>query len=145
MADVHSKETRSYNMSKIHSKDTKPEILVRKYLFSRGLRYRKNDKRYPGCPDIVLSKHRTAVFINSCFWHKHIGCRHFVLPKSNIEFWDNKLETNRLRDERNIQQLCADGWNVVVVWECELKKGVREDRLTRLYDDITVRGNYYEP
>jgi len=145
MADVHSKETRSYIMSKIHSKDTKPEILVRKYLFSRGLRYRKNDKRYPGCPDIVLSKHRTAVFINSCFWHKHIGCRHFVLPKSNIEFWDNKLETNRLRDERNIQQLCADGWNVVVVWECELKKGVREDRLTRLYDDITVRGNYYEP
>ena len=145
MADVHSKETRSYNMSKIHSKDTKPEILVRKYLFSRGLRYRKNDKRYPGCPDIVLPKHRTAVFINSCFWHKHIGCRHFVLPKSNIEFWDNKLETNRLRDERNIQQLCADGWNVVVVWECELKKSVREDRLTRLYDDITVGGNYYEP
>lgn len=138
MADVHSKETRSYNMSKIHSKDTKPEMLVRKYLFSRGLRYRKNDKRYPGCPDMVFPKYRAMVFINSCFWHKHLGCQYFVLPKSNIEFWDNKLETNRLRDERNIKQLCSDGWKVIIVWECELKKLKREERLEKLYSEIVI-------
>lgn len=136
MADVHSKETRSYNMSRIHSKDTKPEMLVRKYLFSRGLRFRKNDKRYLGRPDIVFPKYRTIIFVNSCFWHKHIGCPYFVLPKSNIEFWDNKLETNRLRDERNIKKLCSDGWNVIVIWECELKKFTRDERLEKLYDEI---------
>jgi DNA mismatch endonuclease (patch repair protein) len=137
MADVHSKETRSYNMSKIHSKDTKPEILVRKYLFSRGLRFRKNDKRYPGKPDVVLPKYRTVIFVNSCFWHKHIGCRYFVLPTSNVYFWDNKLEANRLRDERNIKLLFCDGWKVIVVWECEIKKLVRDERLAMLYDEIT--------
>ena len=136
MADVHSKEKRSYNMSQIRSKDTKPEVLVRKYLFSCGLRYRKNDKRYPGRPDIVLPKYRTIVFINSCFWHKHVGCKYFVLPKSNIEFWDNKLENNRLRDNHNINQLCSSGWNVIIVWECELKKATRNERLTRLYNEI---------
>ena len=136
MADVHSKEKRSYNMSQIRSKDTKPEILVRKYLFSCGLRYRKNDKRYPGRPDIVLPKYQTIVFINSCFWHKHIGCKYFVLPKSNIEFWDNKLENNRLRDNHNINQLCSSGWNVIIVWECELKKAIRNERLARLYNEI---------
>jgi len=143
MADVHSKETRSYNMSRIHSKDTKPEILVRKYLFSQGLRYRKNDKRYPGHPDLVFPKYETIVFINSCFWHKHVGCPHFVLPKSNIEFWSAKLETNMQRDERNISSLCSDGWNVIVIWECELRKPLRDERLLKLYSEITHRKNRY--
>ncbi len=137
MADVHSKETRSYNMSRIRNKNTKPEMLVRTYLFSRGLRYRKNDNRYPGKPDLVFPKYRTVVFINGCYWHKHIGCRYFVLPASNTEFWDKKLESNRLRDEYNITQLRTSGWNVIVVWECELKKTVREERLERLYHEIT--------
>ena len=136
MADVHSKETRSYNMSQIKSKGTKPEEIVRKYLFGRGLRYRKNDKRLMGHPDIVFPKHRTTVFINGCFWHKHIGCRWFVPPKSNVEYWEDKLENNRMRDENNICLLRQLGWKVIVVWECELKKDVRDKRLQKLYDEI---------
>ncbi len=137
MADVHSKETRSYNMSRIRGEDTKPEMFVRTYLFSRGLRFRKNDARFSGKPDLVLPKYRTVIFINGCFWHRHVGCRYFVLPSSNSAFWDKKLESNRLRDERNISQLRANGWNVIVVWECELKKAVREKRLELLYHEIT--------
>jgi len=137
MADVHSKETRSYNMAQIHSKNTKPETLVRKYLFSCGLRYRKNDKRYPGHPDMVFPKFQTMVFVNGCFWHKHTGCRYYVPPKSNTEFWEEKLESNRLRDDRNIKNLLNAGWKVIVVWECELKKPVRQERLERLYTEIT--------
>jgi len=136
MSDVHSKETRSYNMSRIRSKNTKPEEMVRKYLFSRGLRYRKNDKRLPGKPDLVFPKYRVVVFVHGCFWHKHTGCRYFVLPESNAAFWDEKLEGNRLRDERDILQLCKDGWRVIVVWECELKKTTRGDRLERLFNEI---------
>lgn len=136
MADVHSKKTRSYNMSQISSKDTAPETIVRKYLFSRGLRYRKNDQRYPGRPDIVLPKHKTIVFVNGCFWHKHIGCRYYVPPKSNCDFWDSKLEANRQRDIRNISTLRSNGWNVIVVWECELKKEKRAERLDHLFDQI---------
>jgi DNA mismatch endonuclease Vsr len=97
MADVLSKEQRKYNMSRIRGKNTKPEELVRKYLFSKGLRYRKNDKRLPGQPDIVLPKYRTIVFVHGCFWHMHEGCRYFVLPATNTEFWKNKLEGNRER------------------------------------------------
>jgi DNA mismatch endonuclease (patch repair protein) len=122
MADVHSSETRSFNMSRIRNKNTEPEEVVRKYLFSRGLRYRKNDSRYLGKPDLVFPKYRVAVFINGCFWHKHIGCRYFVLPSTNPAFWEEKLEGNRLRDERNIAALQNDGWRVIIVWECELKK-----------------------
>ena len=136
MADVHSKEKRSYNMSCIRSGNTRPEVIVRKYLFSRGLRYRKHDKRLPGKPDLVFPKHRTVVFINGCFWHKHIGCRYFILPQTNADFWNEKLESNRQRDERNIAQLRADGWHVIVLWECELKKPIREERLKRLYSEI---------
>ena len=136
MADTHSPQVRSYNMSRIRSTNTKPKELVRKYLFSRGLRYRKNDKRYAGKPDMVFPKYKTAVFINGCFWHKHIGCRYFVLPKSNIDFWDNKLEANRQRDEKNIFKLCSDGWKIIVVWECELKKPERDERLKKLYSEI---------
>lgn len=119
--DVHSRETRSYNMSKIRSQDTKPEIKVRKYLFSKGFRFRKNDKRYPGKPDILLPKYNTVIFINGCFWHMHIGCSDFSLPKTNTEFWQKKLEKNKRRDENIIQQLCDMNWNVIILWQCELK------------------------
>lgn len=137
MADNHSKETRSYNMSRIRSRDTKPETIVRQYLFLCGLRYRKNDRRYPGIPDMVFPKYKTIVFVNGCFWHKHNGCRYYVPPKSNTSFWEDKLEKNRLRDKRNIDILSTDGWHVIVVWECELKKPVRQKRLEKLYRQIT--------
>ena len=105
MVDKVSKEVRSYNMSRIRSKDTKPEILVRSYLFSKGLRFRKNDKRYPGSPDIVLPKYNTVVFVHGCFWHLHDGCKYAVMPKSNVDFWKKKLYRNKERDERNQKEL----------------------------------------
>ena len=122
MADVHSPETRSYNMSRIHGKDTKPEEKVRKYLFSQGFRYRKNDKRLPGKPDIVLPKYKTVIFVNGCFWHKHEGCKYFVWPKTNEDFWRAKILANVSRDQKNMKLLSELGWNVIVIWECELKK-----------------------
>lgn len=136
MADVYSKETRSYCMSQIHSKDTKIEILVRKYLFSRGLRYRKNDKRYPGHPDMVFPKYKTIVFLNSCFWHSHENCPGFIMPKSRLEYWKLKLERNKQRDAEHNKELQVNGWRVITVWECELKKAVRDERLSQLYDEI---------
>jgi len=121
MADVHSPETRSYNMSMIHGKDTKPEEKVRKYLFAQGFRYRKNDKRLPGKPDIVLPKYHTVIFVNGCFWHCHEGCRYYVFPKSNTKFWEKKLGGNVRRDKANYGKLKAMGWRVLVVWECEIR------------------------
>ena len=120
--DVHSKQVRSYNMSCIKGKGTKPEEMVRKYLFSQGFRYRKNDKRLPGTPDIVLPKHKTAIFVNGCFWHGHEGCKYFVWPKNNAEFWKAKILQNIERDKRDFERLENAGWKVIVVWECQLKK-----------------------
>ena len=122
MADVHSPETRSFNMSQIKGKNTKPEELVRRYLFSHGFRYRKNVSTLPGKPDIVLPKYKTCIFVNGCFWHKHEGCRYFVWPKNNAEFWKKKITGNVERDLRQQNELRLLGWNVVVIWECELKK-----------------------
>ena len=130
-------EQRSYNMSLIHGKDTKPEILVRRYLFSRGLRFRKNDKRLPGHPDIVFPKYKTVVFINGCFWHGHEGCKYFVMPKSNVEFWQHKIQTNIERDEAINIRLRELGWTVRIVWECELKTKTRGSVLSDLYNKIT--------
>lgn len=134
--DKHSKEVRSYNMSQIRSTNSKPEIMVRKYLFSKGLRYRKNVKTLPGKPDIVLPKYKTIVFVNGCFWHGHKNCKYFVMPKSNIEFWNEKISRNISRDEEIHRKLSAAGWNVIVVWECELKKAKRENTLEYLYYNI---------
>lgn len=132
MADVHTPEQRSYNMSQIHSKNTKPEELVRKYLFSKGFRYRKNDARLPGKPDIVLPRYKTVIFVNGCFWHGHEGCRYFVWPKNNAEFWRAKISGNIQRDIQCHQALTELGWNVIVIWECELKKANREITLDKL-------------
>ncbi len=135
--DVHTKETRSYNMSQIKNKNTKPEELVRKDLFRRGLRYRKNAKKLPGCPDIVLSRYKTVVFVNGCFWHAHEECKYFKWPQNNKDFWKTKLTGNKKRDIDNISALERLGWKVIVVWECELKKPFKAERLNRLYTEIT--------
>lgn len=134
--DRHSTEIRSYNMSMIKSTGTKPEEMVRKYLFSKGLRYRKNVKTLPGKPDIVLRKYKTVVFVNGCFWHGHKGCRFFVMPKSNIEFWTEKISKNIARDKVTNIELENLGWNVITVWECDLKKDKRENTLEYLYYNI---------
>jgi len=138
MADNLTPQMRSYNMSRIRSDDTKPEEIVRKYLFMRGLRYLKNDRRYPGRPDIVFPKYRTAVFVNGCFWHCHDGCSDFVMPKSRIDYWKPKLERNRSRDAKHIKALEKQKWRVIVVWECELKKVTRNERLEKLYKEIVT-------
>lgn len=123
-------------MSKVSGKDTKPEILVRKYLFSHGFRYRKNAKNLPGKPDIVLPKYKTIIFIHGCFWHGHEGCESAKLPASNIEYWTKKVSSNINRDSQNVEALKTLGWNVIVVWECELKTKCREARLNTLVQEI---------
>ncbi|MFQ9514301.1 MAG: very short patch repair endonuclease [Eubacterium sp.] len=135
MADTHTKEIRSMNMSHIRSTNSKPEEVVRKYLFSQGFRYRKNDKRLPGKPDIVLPKYKTVIFVNGCFWHKH-DCTRFVWPASNQEYWIPKILRNVERDKENYSILQNKGWRVLVVWECELKKKVRDYTLEKLCNDI---------
>lgn len=128
--DNHTPEQRHFNMSRITNKNTKPEEKVKKYLFSQGFRYRKNDKRYPGRPDIVLPKYNTIIFVNGCFWHMH-DCKDFVLPKSNLDYWMPKLEKNKLRDKENIEKLKSMGWKVIVVWECYLKDTTYLDQLKK--------------
>lgn len=136
MSDVHSPETRSFNMSRIHGKDTKPEEKVRKYLFANGFRYRKNDKKLPGKPDIVLPKYRTCILVNGCFWHKHEGCKYFVWPKNNAEFWKKKITGNVERDLRQQNELRLLGWNVIVIWECELKKDRFNETMNSVEENI---------
>ena len=121
MTDNHDPETRRYNMSQIHSKNTNPEILVRKYLFSKGFRFRKHVKRLAGCPDIVLPKYKTVVFVHGCFWHMH-DCGRFKWPKTNDDYWRPKIKYNVDRDINNQKILKEQGWKVLIVWECELKK-----------------------
>lgn len=121
MADLHNKATRSYNMSRIKSKNTKPEMLVRKFLFANGFRYRLHVKDLPGKPDIVLPKYKTVIFVNGCFWHGHDGCKYFVVPKTRTEWWMNKISGNIAHDNRSINALENLGWNVVIVWACQLK------------------------
>lgn len=135
--DVHDKETRSYNMSCIKGKGTKPEEIVRKYLFSQGFRYRKNDKRLPGTPDIVLPKYKTVIFVNGCFWHGHKGCKYFVWPKNNAEFWKKKIEDNISRDQKSIELLEAQGWSVIIIWECELKKVSIDETLKNIKEKLS--------
>jgi DNA mismatch endonuclease (patch repair protein) len=123
---------RRNNMAAVRSKNTKPEILVRKFLWSKGFRYRVNDRRLPGHPDIVLRKYRTCVFVNGCFWHGHEGCRYFTVPKTNTEFWLNKINRNKQRDDEEQKRLAEMGWHSIVIWECELKMNRREQTLESL-------------
>ena len=132
MTDVHSKEIRSYNMSRIRNKDTKPELLVRKFLHKNGFRYRLHVKDMPGKPDIVLPKYKTVIFIHGCFWHGHEGCRYFVVPKTRTEWWLNKIQVNATNDARAENTLKADGWNIIKIWECELKKASINETLPQL-------------
>ncbi len=129
MADVHSPEIRSYNMSRIKAKDTKPEILVRKYLFSKGFRFRLHDKRLPGKPDIILPKYRTAIFVHGCFWHGHEGCRYFIVPKTRTEWWLQKIMTNKKNDIAKADLLKKEKWKIITVYECELKAEKRDKTL----------------
>ncbi len=121
MTDVHEPEIRSYNMSRIRSKDTKPEMIVRKFLFKNGFRYRLHVKDLPGKPDIVLPKYKTVIFVHGCFWHGHNGCKYFVVPKTRTEWWLQKINTNKERDNRIKKQLNELNWNIYTIFECELK------------------------
>ena len=128
------------NMSHIRSKNSKPEELVRKYLFSKGFRYRKNVRTLPGCPDIVFPKYKTVIFVNGCFWHKH-DCPRFVWPSTNEEYWRPKIMGNVERDKRNIAELQQLGWTVLTVWECELKKKVIDATLKQLEERLGKIGS----
>ena len=134
-------EQRSRCMAAVKGKDTKPEMIVRKYLFSRGLRFRVQVRKLSGTPDIVLPKYKTVIFVNGCFWHGHEGCKYFRLPKSNVEFWSEKIERNIERDKESMQALFDLGWKVIRVWECELRnKANREETLDGIYNSITSYG-----
>lgn len=136
MADRHTEEQRSYNMSRIKGANTKPEILLRKRLFAEGFRYRINDKKLPGKPDIVLKKYRTVIFVNGCFWHGHQNCKYFVIPNTRTEFWMNKINGNIDRDLKNEEALIKLGWKVITVWECDLKKTMVENTVQRIIDQL---------
>lgn len=122
MADVHDKATRSYNMSRIKGKDTKPEMIVRRFLHANGFRYRLHVKNLPGKPDIVLPKYKTVIFVHGCFWHGHKDCKKSALPKTRTEWWKKKISDNTLNDQNAAQTLIENGWRVCTVWECELKR-----------------------
>ena len=136
MTDVHDKKTRSYNMSRIKGKDTKPEILVRKYLFSKGFRYRLHPKKLPGKPDIVLPKYKTVIFINGCFWHGHENCKKFVIPKTRTDWWLEKINRNKNNDKKNYEILNSIGWTVITIFECQLYKKTINNSLSSLIQKI---------
>ena len=132
MADVHNNATRSYNMSRIKGKNTKPEMLVRKFLHANGYRYKLHDKKLPGKPDIVLPKYRTVIFVHGCFWHGHTDCRYFVMPKTRTQWWKDKINRNIANDEKAIKALKKDGWKIINVWECDLKRAKVERALVKM-------------
>ena len=137
MADVHSKETRSYNMSRIKGRNTKPEMLVRRFLHANGFRYKLCDKSLPGKPDIVLPKYKTVIFINGCFWHGHKNCKYFVLPKTRTDWWLNKINGNITNDAKAFKALKKDGWKIITIWECNLKSAKVEKTLNTLLKNLS--------
>lgn len=139
MSDIFSKEKRSIIMSKISGKNTKPEILVRKYLFAHGFRFRVNDKRLPGKPDILLPKYKSVIFVNGCFWHGHENCKAATLPSSNIDYWRNKISSNVERDKKQQMQLEQMGYKVFVIWQCQLNSKEQEDTLQNLVEELTIK------
>ena len=132
MADIHSKEVRSYNMSRIRSKDTAPEMLVRKYLHGLGYRYTLHNKNLPGKPDMVLPKYGTVIFIHGCFWHGHSNCRYATIPKTRTDWWQQKIETNKINDEKSQKALKKSGWKIITIYGCDLKKSKLEKTLEKL-------------
>ena len=138
--DVHDKKTRSKNMAAIKGKDTKPELAVRKYLHNKGLRYTLHNKELPGKPDLTLKRYNSVVFVNSCFWHRHKKCKKAVMPKSNTDFWRDKLQKNVIRDKKNINSLKKQGWSVLLFWECQLQ----EKNLSDLYQSIINKHNFIQ-
>lgn len=140
ISDIYPIDKRSDIMSKVRQEGTKPEILIRRFLFSHGFRYRKNDKRYPGKPDIVLPKYRTMILVHGCFWHGHENCKAATLPKTNTDFWKKKISENIARDQKNIETLREDGWNVITIWQCEIEnRNKRKERRELLLKEITNR------
>lgn len=121
MADVHTKKQRSFNMSRIKGKDTKPEMLVRKFLHANGFRYKLHDKKLPGKPDIVLPKYKTVIFVHGCFWHGHANCKYFKIAKTRTKWWLEKINKNKANDTKAIQALKKDAWKIIQIWECDLK------------------------
>lgn len=135
MADIKTPEERSRNMAAIRSSDTKPEMLVRSYIHGMGLRYGLHNRKLPGSPDIVMRRFKTVIFVHGCFWHGHENCKYYRLPKSNTKFWQDKVSKNRARDKRDIEALHKLGWNVIIIWECELKtEALRQQTFNRLAD-----------
>jgi len=136
MCDVHDKQNRSYNMSQIKSKDTKPELLVRNFLFANGFRYRLHVKELPGKPDIVLPKYKTVIFVNGCFWHGHKNCKYFKLPSTRSEWWKNKIEKTINQDLENCRLLIKSGWKTISLFECQLKSNKKDSTLNELKTNI---------
>ena len=134
--DKFTPEQRHHCMAAIKGKNTKPEMLVRKFLFSLGFRYRLHHPRLPGHPDIVLRKYKTVIFVNGCFWHGHIGCKSYVIPKSNVEFWEKKIQRNKTRDVEVYEKLALMGWHCITIWECQLKPKVRQETLESLVNTL---------
>lgn len=142
MADIYAKEQRSKIMSKISGKETKPEILVRQYLFSHGLRFRKNVESLPGKPDIVLPKYKVIILVHGCYWHGHKNCKAAKLPKTRKAFWKKKIFENISRDQKQIGKLENMGWHVIVLWQCEINTKMKQrKRLSALVDEILQQGN----
>ncbi len=140
MPDKLTPTQRHYCMSRIRSKDTRPELAVRRELWRRGYRYRLHDRKLPGSPDIVLKRYRTVIFVNGCFWHGHKGCTKYVQPKSNKEFWKHKIMNNRERDMIMVQKLEAHDWNIITVWECEVSRARIEETMGRIEDELKSNG-----
>ncbi len=138
MTDVHTPEKRSYNMSRIRNKNTGPEIVVRKFLFSKGLRYRLHNKHLEGKPDIVFSGKRTVVFIHGCFWHGHEGCKYFKVPETRREWWLTKINRNKQKDREVSAKLEKDGWRVIVIYACALRPKVKSETLNNLYNMLQI-------
>ncbi len=140
MPDKLSIQQRHYCMSRIRSKDTRPELDVRRKLWRRGYRYRLHDRKLPGSPDLVLKKYRTVIFVNGCFWHGHKGCTKYVQPKSNKEFWQHKIMNNRERDMITVQKLETHDWNIITVWECEVSRARIEETMGRIENELKSNG-----
>ena len=143
MSDIYTPFQRHLNMATIHSASTKPELLLRHALWRRGFRYRVNDRRLPGSPDIVLPKYHSVIFVHGCFWHGHKDCKNYTVPKTNTEFWVAKVARNQERDQEVWRKLEAKGWSVIIVWECQLKKANLDETIDRVAAEVFQNGKDY--